>query len=98
MKWIMVAIATLAVSGCATKTAWQHSYKGQQQFYQDNSQCLAMSNGGGNPQMIQQGGGAFAQGFANSWNQGQAFQAAQRQQDIYTQCMYGQGWQVVKVK
>lgn len=78
--WILVLLA-----GCAT--VWYKPGSTQQQFYRDNSQCMAMA-GSGNSQQIQNNWNPAFRGY----NQGAAIGAAANQKAIYQQCMMGNGW------
>ena len=83
---IAVILVSVAISGCAQKQ-WYGSGMSQQQFYRDNSQCLAMS-GSGNSNQIIQGNNSFANGY----NQMGAMMAQSNSNRIYEQCMMGNGW------
>ena len=80
-------IVLLALSACATPKVWRHESKGQQEFYRDNSQCLAMAGSGQASPMVP-GAGGMLQGY----NQGAAMQALVNQRTIHQQCMLGNGW------
>ena len=82
--------ATLLVTGCAAPT-WRHPTKSSQEFYQDNSRCMAMA-GSGQANQVVDAKDPFTQGF----NQGLAIQAQSNQKSIYQQCMYGGGWTLSK--
>lgn len=84
-------MATILVTGCASSATWRHQSKGSQDFYQDNSRCMAMA-GTGQANQIVGAKDPFSQGF----NQGAAIQAQSNQQVIYEQCMYGNGWYLGK--
>lgn len=81
-----VLVATLVVTGCATPT-WRHSTKGTQEFYQDNSQCMAMAGSGQANQVV-----GAKDPFTQGYNKGLALRAQSNQQVIHEQCMYGNGW------
>lgn len=85
-------ILALFAGGCALQQVWHHNTKTELEFYQDNSYCLAMASGGGNPQIVSGGSDPFSKGFIQGWNQATARAAAQRQQTIYTQCMLGKAY------
>ncbi len=86
LKMLAVILAITTISGCAQKR-W-HSYgKTQQQFYQENAQCLAMSGSGASSQIIQGNSS-----FANGYNQMGAMMAQSNKTNIYQQCMMGNGW------
>ena len=86
MKTLLVALSALMTVACASPT-WRHSAKSQQEFYRDNSECMAMS-GAGQPNQIMQGNTPFAQGY----NQGAAMGAAADRRTIHEQCMFGRGY------
>ena len=81
----VLAIALLATA-CASPT-WRHASKDTQEFYKDNSQCMAMGGSGQAPQVVDNKN-PVTQGY----NQGLAMRAQANQQMIYEQCMYGNGW------
>lgn len=90
-------IASIMLSGCAANMAWHHSSKSQQEFYRDNSQCLAMMGSTlpfptAQPAPAFGNSGGMAAAFSNGMAQGQAIGAAYRQNTIYEQCMLGLGW------
>lgn len=89
MRKTLIAAAALALLlGCAQKQ-WHHNAKSQQDFYRDNSQCMAMA-GSGQSQQIAANSNPVLQGY----NQGAAMAAAGNQRAIHEQCMYGNGWQL----
>ncbi|MDE2142711.1 MAG: hypothetical protein KGJ84_09900 [Elusimicrobia bacterium] len=96
MKFIATSavLLGLVLPGCATQSRvyWANPNKNTQQFYQDNSECLSMSNGGNPQYMPQTSPDPFSQGLANGYNQGLAIQSQQKQETIYQQCMMGRGW------
>jgi len=83
----LTILALLALGACATPKVWRHTSKGQQDFYRDNSQCMAMAGSGHAPSMVP-GAGGMMQGY----NQGAAMQALANQRAIHQQCMLGNGW------
>lgn len=90
MRILNCATLSVALCACATPT-WRHESKGQQDFYRDNSQCMAMAGSGqANPMVA--GNTPFAQGY----NQGAAMGAAANQRTIHQQCMFGNGWYLSK--
>ncbi|MBP5991368.1 MAG: hypothetical protein KA766_15300 [Piscinibacter sp.] len=74
------------LAACAS-TKWSNSSKSQQDFYRENSQCMAMA-GSGQAQPMMPGAGVVQSGY----NQGVAIGAAANQRAIYEQCMMGNGW------
>ena len=94
-KYVASFAILLLLSGCASNKVWTKPYFTQQEFYRDNSQCMAMSQGAANPQMMYTGGNAFTSGFASGWNQGSAIGSTFTRNRIYNQCMYGMGWHLV---
>lgn len=86
MRPFIVLLLVVLSTGCASRK-WYHSEKGQQDFYRENSQCMAMAGSGQANPMVQ-GSTPFAQGY----NQGVAMRAQANQRMIYEQCMYGNGW------
>jgi hypothetical protein len=90
MRALTIAIAMLLGACASSPTRWAHGSKGQQEFYQDNSQCLSMS-GAGQAQPMVLGAGPVATGY----NQGAAMRASSNQRLIYEQCMLGNGWRQV---
>jgi hypothetical protein len=84
LAFLIILLAVLV--GCASRT-WSHSQKGQQDFYRENSQCMAMAGSGQANPMV-----AGDTPFARGYNQGAAMGAQANQQTIYQQCMYGNGW------
>lgn len=86
MKPLLVALGALMTVACASPT-WRHSTKSQQEFYQDNSQCMAMA-GSGQSNQIMPGNTPFSQGY----NQGAAMGAAANRRTIHEQCMFGRGY------
>lgn len=86
LRFVSPALALL-LCACASKTVWMHQSKGQQDFYRENSECLAMAGAGQAPQMMP-GTNPVAAGF----NQGAAMRAQANQREIYEQCMMGRGW------
>lgn len=90
MKNITMILILLLISACAKKV-WMHESKNQQEFYQDNSKCLSMSGSAGSTQIL-----PSTDPFTKGWNQGSAINAAGMRNDIYYQCMMGQGWQLVE--
>lgn len=100
MKLVIVSAAiVLALTGCAT-AKWTHNSKGQQDYYRDNSQCMAMANSGGSNQIYsnpyQQGQMSFNNGFSSGYNQGAAMATAANRNQMYNECMYGNGWYIVR--
>ncbi len=88
-----VVCAILLLSACAPRFAWSHRYKTEQDFYRENSQCLAMaSSGGPATQIIAKGRGPISQGVIDGINARSARDARVTQQTIYQQCMMGKGW------
>jgi hypothetical protein len=77
--WLLIMLA-----GCAEP--WHQAGATQQDFYRDNSQCLAMSQGGHT--QVTAGNDPATAGY----NQGQATMAAYAASSIYEQCMLGKGW------
>ena len=57
---------------------------------------MAMANSGGMNQIYQnpyqQQAPSFNNGFANGFNQGGAIAAAANRNQMYNECMYGNGW------
>ncbi len=90
MKYFTMILILLLLSACAKKV-WMHESKDQQEFYQDNSKCLAMSGSAGTTQIL-----PGTDPISKGWNQGSAINAAEMRNDIYYQCMMGQGWKLVK--
>lgn len=90
MRTLGLVLSALALGGCATPT-WNHASKGQQDFYRENSQCMAMAGSGQATPMVA-GSTPFAQGY----NQGAAMRAQANQQMIHEQCMYGNGWYLAR--
>ena len=86
MKHNSIIFIALLATGCATPT-WRHANKGTQEFYRDNSQCMAMGGSGQAPQ-VADNKDPVMQGY----NQGLAMGAQANQRMIYQQCMYGNGW------
>lgn len=82
----LVYLVLLTLCACASPKAWHHESKGQQDFYRDNSECMAMAGSGQGTTIP--GGGPFMSGY----NQGAAMQAAANQRTIHRQCMFGRGW------
>lgn len=81
-----------AVAACASSgLVWQNPGKTQQDFYQDNSQCMAMAGAGQQPQVMQADSAVL-----RGWNMGAAAQSAENQRTIHQQCMMGKGWWLVK--
>ena len=97
-RYVLVGMVVL-VAGCATNAHWEHAYKGQQEWYSDNARCRAMGNSAGMGSPIVPVGGGWsspvAAGFAQGWNQGEAMRAARAREEIYQQCMMGEGWRLV---
>ena len=87
MRVLGIAAIAMIAGGCATQRTWNHVTKDQQDFYRDNSQCMAMA-GAGQATPIVAGSTPFAQGY----NQGAAMRAQANQQTIHEQCMFGNGW------
>ena len=75
----------LCLAGCAH--AWQRAGASREDFYRDNSGCLALSQGGAGAQALPGNDAATA-----GYNRGAAFMAAQASSTIYEQCMLGRGW------
>ena len=74
----------LCLAGCAEH--WNQAGASREDFYRDNSQCLALSQGpsaqvaaGSDPATV-------------GWNRGQAYMSAYAADQIYQQCMLGRGW------
>lgn len=86
MKQHLLIATALITTGCATPI-WHHPTKGTQEFYQDNSQCMAMA-GSGHSNQAADANDPFMQGY----NQGLAARAQANQRLIHEQCMYGNGW------
>ncbi len=83
----MLRTIPLVVLLAACSTTWVHPTKSAQDFYRENSQCMAMA-GSGQAQPMMPGGGAFQSGY----NQGAAISAAGNQRTIHEQCLMGNGW------
>ena len=90
----LVIAPFLLLIGCAGTQYWLHNTKGTQEFYKDNSECLALASGAVGPTQIMpvSGNPGFATGFAQGWNQGAAARAQQDRQTIYKHCLMGRGW------
>jgi hypothetical protein len=87
MKTQTLIATVLILTGCASAPTWRHATKSAQEFYQDNSRCMAMS-GSGQANQVVDAKDPFTQGF----NQGLAMRAQGNQKLIHEQCMYGNGW------
>lgn len=98
MRNIVIAAVLLMLVGCQATYSWSHWTKNTQQFYGDNSTCLAMSNGISAPQPYVAGPGmnSFGNGFVSGMNQGAAIQSNRMRTNIYNQCMQGEGWYLVR--
>jgi len=90
MKKIWVLFLAASLAGCASNRAWTHPSKTTQDFYRDRAKCRTMGNSAGSEQ-IMPGDSAFARG----WNQGSAIGAASERQEIFSDCMHGEGWYLV---
>jgi hypothetical protein len=78
-------VLCLLLEGCSAP--WSQAGASQQDFYRDNSACMAMSGGAGGAQ-VQAANSPVTAGY----NAGQAAAASQMQGAIYEQCMLGKGW------
>jgi hypothetical protein len=87
MKKQTLAAAVLILTGCGSASTWRHATKGAQEFYQDNSRCMAMAGAGQANQIVDAKNPVIA-----GYNQGLAARAQSNQQLIKEQCMYGSGW------
>ena len=92
MDKLILIVATILVTGCASSGVWHHQSKSTQDFYQDNSQCMAMA-GTGQANQVAGATDSFAQGF----NLGSAIRTQSDRNLIHEQCMYGNGWYLGKV-
>lgn len=81
-----IFVLAILLVACATPT-WHHPSKSTQEFYRDNSQCMAMAGAGQSNQIVYNSNPVL-QGY----NQGSAMGAAANRQAIHEQCMYGNGW------
>lgn len=87
MKKQTLATAILILTGCGSTPTWRHPTKGAQEFYQDNSRCMAMAGAGQANQVV-----AAKDPVIAGYNQGLAARAQSNQKVIQEQCMYGNGW------
>lgn len=87
-------------TGCQSQYTWSHGTKNTQQFYSDNSRCLAMGNSITAPQPYSSslGMNSFGNGFVSGMNQASAAQSNRMRDEIYNQCMQGEGWSLSKVQ
>lgn len=101
---LLAAALGLAMTGCVAplpappqpqyREVWNHPQMPSMNFYQDNSQCMAMG------QSVQPAaiGGApgyadpYNQAYVQTWNQLAAEDAMRSRDQIYTQCMMGKGY------
>jgi hypothetical protein len=90
MKILLIVLGALMTVACASPN-WTHSSKTEQEFYQDNSQCMAMA-GTGQSNQIMPGNTSFSKGY----NQSAAIGAAANRRTIYEQCMLGQGYTIAR--
>lgn len=96
---IMLIPLFLILTGCAQKV-WYNPEKSTQQFYADNANCTAMSQGV-SPDQIQPSyeyNSAFGSGFLQGFNTTNAIMAANTKSQIYSDCMMGNGWVLVDKK
>jgi len=91
MRAFGIAVLAMVTSGCATPRTWSHDTKNQQDFYRDNSQCMAMAGSGQATPIV-----ANSTPFAQGYNQGIAIQAQANQRTIYEHCMLGNGWGLLR--
>jgi hypothetical protein len=77
-------LCAFSLAGCAEH--WHRAGASGEDFYRDNSSCLALSNGGS--AQVAQASGPVLQGY----NAGAAMAAASQADAIYQQCMLGHGW------
>lgn len=89
MKTRLLITAAILATGCATPATptWHHPTKSTQEFYRDNSQCMAMAGSGQANQVV-----GDKPGFTRGYNQSLAMLAQRNQRLIHEQCMYGNGW------
>ena len=95
-------LSLLVVAGCETipepipepipERHWAHESASQQQFYQDNSNCMAMSGNVSAPQYSTDTPNRYLNAMNAGMNDGAAANAAAMQTDIYYQCMMGRGY------
>ena len=52
MKKQILAAAILILTGCGSAPTWRHPTKSAQEFYQDNSRCMAMAGAGQANQIV----------------------------------------------
>lgn len=104
---IVIIFNALFLFGCAKDKYWVHSAKGQEDFYRENSQCMAQGGFGqpsGNSVTILPGNSnqsqssvTSAQAAMLSAQQSEANRLLRKQRNtIYTQCMKGFGWSLVE--
>lgn len=86
MQRTFCLLVVVLAAGCSSPK-WHHSAKNQQDFYRDNSGCMAMS-GSGQSTQIAYNPNSVMQGY----NQGSAAWAQADREAIYEQCMQGNGW------
>ncbi|EHJ3657704.1 hypothetical protein J9T75_002923 [Salmonella enterica] len=98
MRIILIPLF-LTLTGCAQKV-WYNPEKSTQQFYADNANCTAMSQGVSSNQIQPSYGynSAFGSGFVQGFNTTNAIMAANTKNQIYSDCMMGNGWTLVDKK
>lgn len=101
MKWILTAFVLLICAACAPQLYWRHVSKGQQDFYRDNSQCMALGGYGNSNQIV--AGSTLGMSEAEVAMQNAQMASAaraqrKRKESIYEQCMMGNGWELVRDK
>lgn len=94
-KHAFAFVAIMFLAGCAATSpgySWRHENASEQQFYADNSQCMAMSSQGSALQYSTDTPNEYLNAANAGSNDAIAAAAQQRQVDIHAQCMLGRGY------
>ncbi|MFH7325945.1 hypothetical protein [Desulfurivibrio sp. C05AmB] len=99
MKQLILLAGVVLLAGCATTgtTWWDHdTKKSSQEWHQDLARCEAMAGSAGSAQIFYPTGNNPGASFAQGWNTGSGYQAAEARDRIMTNCLRGEGWYLVE--